>query len=1098
MYIKNRFSSVLKTLLCSVLFCVPFAIFAQVNTYEIGDMGYLRSPMESKNGIVLSNNRFSEIYLLKDNQLTTLVTGRGCGIYTQMSKDGTLIGFKSINDDDLQAPAILNVKTGVVTLLEDYSHQCGQVSFSKDGTMAYTIGNELIIRKGNIRTKYDLGFYTNIANISPDATEVVYNNIDGRMFIIDLVSGVSEEIAVAGGYNGVWSPDGSKLAVHTANGTISVVDKISDKIYNLGEGGSASWAGNSSELIYTKVERLNELEVSGSNIKRVNYDGSNLVTLVETTADMPIDAVLTSDNKLLISYSTGGRRGLAMRSLQTSSVNTKSLMSAHETMLFSLGEDEFGLRFNGESKEIVRNFKKERKIGTRSYQQSIDALDIPYINQVYDVTAVNGCTKWGYVACAPTSACMFLGYFGLLDPVETSSRYNSSIKRNYAYHIGNVYTNQRKTAKFSFTASGNGCSNIPGGYGFMWNSASPQSHMVDFMLLNGCVKAEKTYSSSVAWTTFQNEASEGRPYIMCVKLGSNGHVILGFATNCVYSSSEGFIEKQGSFVCHDPYGDYNYSSWPNFEGQHSSYDWVGVNNGYANIGEYYWSVYAIPASEGDEIPELPYVMPTDGEANAFAYDLKGEISGNSLTVNYTLNVNAKVVNVNVKNANDEVVTTVSGATTKGVQTATVDIANLADGEYIWEVEVEGENKATIQEFTALRYYHPRGVDVDNNMESENFGDIYVTEGMSTSDATYYSGKNGGVGLYIFNPDMTSVKNEKTGKYAFMGDLTYTYHTYAADLCRVRVAEDGRIFVTRCNKAGNYILYAQNQSDLVKNNKWTSLLNGKTFNSSTYEYTDENGFLAAANVGLDLKGSGENLELIALSANSTVFGANATGSRVSEYALGNATVLPTPVSVSAMTDYTILPRCANVDYDDRGGAWYCQYRATPTAANPSLIYIDANGTQKLFEGTGGVDRGGGGIRVSPNGKQIAIASSTSTFSIYDLTFNAQGVPSLTERECVRHGIGTNVNDIAWDLAGNIYIVGNSGEYLKGYALPRSGAFATKASSRYAFKVGASAIENISEDVETPAEYYNLQGMRVMNPKNGIFIKKQGEKIKKVVM
>ncbi len=1094
---RRQMATLLRMLMCVLSLSVSVIGFAQVNTYEIGDLGYFRNPMESKDGIVLTNNRYTEIYVLRDNQLTTLVSGRGCGIYTQMSKDGALVGFKSINDKYLQAPAVLDVETGKVTLLEDYSNQCGQVSFSDDGTIAYTIGNELIIRKGDVRTKYDLGFYTNIANISPNATEVVYNNIDGRIFIINLLSGISEEIAVAGGYNGVWSPDGSKLAVHAANGTISVVDRISDKIYNLGDGVSATWANNSFELIYTKVERLNELEVSGSNIKKVNYDGSNLVTLVETSTDMPTDAILTSDSKLLIPYSAGGRRGLALRSLQSSSVNSKSLISAYETMLFSLGENDFGLRFDGESKEINREFKKERNIGTRSYQQSIDALDIPYINQVYDVTAVNGCTKWGYVACAPTSACMFLGYFGLLDPVETSSRYNSSIKRNYAYHIGNVYTNQRKTAKFSFTASGNGCSNIPGAYGFMWNSASPQSHMVDFMLLNGCAKAEKTYSSTVAWSTFQNESSEGRPYILCVKLGSNGHVILGFATNCVYSSSEGFIEKQGSFVCHDPYGDYNYSSWPNFEGQHSSYDWVGVNNGYANIGEYYWSVYAIPAEEGEEIPELPYVMPADGNANAFAYDLKGEISGNYLNVNYTLNVNATVVNINVKNATDEVVATVSGTTTKGIHTATIDITNFADGEYTWEVEVEGENRASIQEFAALRYYHPRGVDVDNNMESENFGDIYVTEGMSTSDATYYSGKNGGVGLYIFNPDMTGVKNEKTGKYAFMGGLTYTYHTYAADLCRVRVAEDGRIFVTRCNKAGDYILYAQNQADLAKNNKWTSLLSGLSFNSSTYEYSNADGFVAAANVGLDLKGYGENLELVALSANSTVFGANATGSRVNEYALGNATVLPTPTSVSGMTNYTILPRCASVDYDNRGGVWYCQYRATPSAANPALIYVDANGTQKLFEGTGGVDRGGGGIRVSPNGKQIAIASSTSTFSLYDLTFDAQGVPSLTEKECVRHGIGTNVNDIAWDLAGNIYIVGNSGEYLKGYALPRTEPFTTKAASRYSFKVGASAIENINRD-ENPVEYYNLQGVRVMNPVNGIFIKKQGTEVSKVIL
>ena len=1094
---NNFGASILKKLICVMLLGISFNAFAEVNSYEIGENGYLRSPMETKDGIVLSNNRFTEIYLLKNGELTTLVKGRGCGIYTQMNADKTLVGFKSINDDYMQAPAILDVATGKVTLLEGYSNQCGQVSFANDGTMAYTMGNNLIVRKGDSRKSFDLGFYSNIVNISPDATQVAYGNLNGEFFVKNLATGETQQVAVEGGYNGIWSPDGSKLAVQTAMGTLSVVDQLTKNVYNLGKGSSASWAGNSEELVFTKVETENEMQVLGSSVQKAKFDGSNKVTLLATTEDMPTDAVLTTDGKLLVSYSAGDRRGLAVRTLPALG-SIKPLSASNEVMLFEIEEDEkFGARFEGETK-VERNFNKNPQIATKSYQQTIDALDIPYLNQVYDVTAVNGCTKWGYVACAPTSACMFLGYFGLLDPVETSSRYNSSIKRQYAYHIGNAYTNQAGTAKFSMKASGNGCSNIPGGYGFMWNTGSPQANMVDYMLLNGCVKAEKTYSSSVAWSTFQSESNAGRPYILCVKLGSNGHVILGFATNCVYSSTTGFIEKQGSFVSHDPYGDYNYTNWPNFSGQHSSYDWVGVNNGYANIGEYYWSVYAIPAKEGEESPELSFVLPAEGTANPFAYDMSSVVENNTLKVKYSLNVAAQSVNVNVKNANDEVVATVAGATAKGAQTANVDIANLANGTYTWEVEVAGEKKKAIQEFTALRYYHPRGVDVDNNMESENFGDIYVTEGMSTTDATYYSANNGGVGLYIFNPDMTSVKNQKTGKYAFMGDLTYTYHSYAADPCRVRVAEDGRIFISRCNSAGDYILYAPSQADLVKNNKWTSLLSGLTFNKSTYEYTNSNGFVAAANVGLDVKGSGENLKMIALSANSTVFGANATGSRVNEYALGNATVLPTPSTVYLMSDLTIIPRAANVDYDNRGGAWYCQYRATPSEANPALIYVDANGKQKYFEGTGGAARGGGGIRVSPDGKQIAIASTTSKFSIYDLSFNESGVPTLKEKVSVIHGIGTNVNDIAWDLAGNLYICGNSGEYLKGYALPREEAFATKAASKYAFNVESSAIEEVEANENAPVEYYNMQGVKVENPTNGVFVKKQGNTVTKVIL
>ena len=496
-------------------------------------------------------------------------------------------------------------------------------------------------------------------------------------------------------------------------------------------------------------------------------------------------------------------------------------------------------------------------------------------------------------------------------------------------------------------------------------------------------------------------------------------------------------------------------------------------------------------------PEPVTVTPAAGTANPFAYALSSEVADNTLKVNYSLNTDATAVTVKVVDAEGEVVATAEGATTKGAQTVEINVAELVDGAYSWEIEVAGAEKAAMEEFSSLRFYHPRGVDVDNNMESPAFGNVYVTEGMETSSEIYYPANNGGVGLYIFTPDMEGVKNEVTGKYAFMGDLTYSFLSYGADLARVRVAEDGRIFVTRCNSAGDYILYAPSQEDLVKNNKFTSLLAGGELDATSYEYNTADGFLAAGNVGFDVKGSGEDLKMMTIAANNQVFAFNAAGSRVDEYALGEAEVLPTPTKIEALSGYTTAPQCTNVEYDDQDGVWYCQYRGAPTDAIPALIYLDANGEQLYFEGAGGAVRGGGGIRISPDGKQIAIASSKKTFSIYDIKYKADGTIKLVENTVVTHGIGTNCYDIAWDLAGNIYICGNSGEYFKGFALPRAEAFTTKAASKYEFTLDASAIETVGAD-EEEVEYYNLQGVKVANPEKGIFIKKQGNKTTKVVL
>lgn len=48
------------------------------------------------------------------------------------------------------------------------------------------------------------------------------------------------------------------------------------------------------------------------------------------------------------------------------------------------------------------------------------------------------------------------------------------------------------------------------------------------------------------------------------------------------------------------------------------------------------------------------------------------------------------------------------------------------------------------------------------------------------------------------------------------------------------------------------------------------------------------------------------------------------------------------------------------------------------------------------------------------------------------------------------------------------------------------------------VGTSAISEISADENAPVEYFNLQGIRVANPENGLYIRRQGNKVSKVVL
>ncbi|MGM9855286.1 MAG: hypothetical protein ACI31B_06115 [Muribaculaceae bacterium] len=51
----------------------------------------------------------------------------------------------------------------------------------------------------------------------------------------------------------------------------------------------------------------------------------------------------------------------------------------------------------------------------------------------------------------------------------------------------------------------------------------------------------------------------------------------------------------------------------------------------------------------------------------------------------------------------------------------------------------------------------------------------------------------------------------------------------------------------------------------------------------------------------------------------------------------------------------------------------------------------------------------------------------------------------------------------------------------------------------YKIDVAGVEDaIADDVNAPVKYYNLQGVEIANPENGLFIKKQGAKATKVVL
>ena len=1098
----------LKSLAAVMLLMTSANAFAEIDSYEVGDMGYLRTPMETANGIILTNNTYSEIYALNGEKLTPILQERNCGLYTNLSPDGKYLGFKSFNDADEQAPAILDVTTGIVTVLEEYTWECGQVSFANDGTMAYTMGNRLIVRKGNTRKAFDLGFYTNIANISPDGTQVAYSNIDGRMFVIDVTSGAKEFLPVNDGYRPIWSPDGSKIAIQIGNGTLAVQERATKKVFNLGQGESVSWANNSEELIFTQTDRINDFQIAGSSIKKVNFDGSGEITLVKSSDNLPTDAIITRDNKLFVPYKTGAKRGLVVKDLVEGI--TPSAVSVKEETVINFDEETIvGLRHSNP------NDNPNIKPSPVPAEGTIGALDIPYYSQIYDSPAVNGCTKHGHVTCAPTSACMYLGYYDLL-PKKTTYRRSDNTPLQYAHAISAVFTNKAGTKTFNETAYGNGCYSVPGAYGYMWTGSRAPSggYMTSFMKLNGCLTAEYLWSASSSWNKFCSESAAGRPSPLCVYLRSSGHLILGFRTNCTYTTAGGFVNRTGSFVCHDPYGDANDSTWGDDDGQHSSYDWLGYNSGRANIGTYCWSVYAtVPAAANpveakitSNVAEVS-LKAVYGSTGTVTQDVK--ITAQGLSANMSFNSATSAIKVEALSDWNSLTGGTLRCTLntnftlgKGQFISYIAISsgkeangNLVRIEIPTEVILTNEDGSIPSDEEPTAPEDPSEPEDPETPENPNVTlddqNIVLTEvwKKTTADGWYslsapvtrsmaYKGGN----LYVLNArgataPVINIVDAYTG--VAKGTLSVDGVSGGAVTLSNIVAFDGKLYAS--NRAAAPSSGAA--SETLKIYRWDS-------DSSTPVVIKEDATHGSLALGGKMMLSGN-------SSNGRIWFCQ--GSTVVYYDITNGTVgdAKTIALTKDSAAFNVGANAGETDFviNSDGTFWADGKDKVPALFNASgawqkdcasIVNGNANsfklvdfGTRKLaaiatYMNKSATSLADGAFVLADVANGVDAATAIATYpetGFVTATRNTQMMTTLcvaTDRE---NGMVLDV----WYCADSQGI----GFY-----------------SYNGKKESSSAIEDIfTEGVEAPAEYYNLQGMKVANPSGGIFIKVQGNKVTK---
>ncbi len=511
--------------------------------------GFLSVPQLTRAGIVCTNSFGSALYRLDGSTVVEIASGPGVGLYYTISPDGARVGFKRITDEGLQVPSILDPATGKSESLTAPVRQAGQVSFTDDGRMAFTIGSEMVVTDGVIEHRYDLGLYANIAPISPDGSIVAYNDADDQIWVLSLQSGKREKISVPGrGYfSPLWSPDGARLVFRGLSGTMHVYDRTPGNVIDIGQGDHPAWMSDSRSLLFYRTTIENGRLVE-SDLFTIRADGTEERQLTRTAGILEMDPAPAGDGTSIL--------------CQTHALN--QLLTVPMATGPSLAKAAPSVLANGKGLSIVPRFPP-------AVQQPDVILDIPYVHQVYDTP------DWfnGHWACAPTQAIMLLAYYNVLPPWTIVCSWPSRHPTSWGNYVADRY--RFRQVEYSFLADDPNQSPAMGGYGYMWTgTSSPHSRMASYFRNHGLTA---TQTESTPYSTAAAEVGGGYPFSMCVMLTDAGHLVL----------AHGFGAEPHTFVFNDPYGNKNLG-YMNTAGKNVLYDWPGFNNGYQNLTGVAWCI----------------------------------------------------------------------------------------------------------------------------------------------------------------------------------------------------------------------------------------------------------------------------------------------------------------------------------------------------------------------------------------------------------------------------------------------------------------------------------------------------------------------------
>lgn len=395
-----------------------------------------------------------------------------------------------------------------------------------------------------------------------------------------------------------------------------------------------------------------------------------------------------------------------------------------------------------------------------------------------------------------------------------------------------------------------------------------------------------------------------------------------------------------------------------------------------------------------------------------------------------------------------------------VQINKADIA--ATGKLNWAVRLEGEAIEDLVEFTdaskdIYNFYLMQGVAVNNCPESDYFGNIYLTVIHGLSDGASARTINQPGGIYSFNIMLEALEAVDNNGFAQALLPTPNDGSERQDFKRISVDPmDGMIYFN--SKSAIYKI------DPADTAHYTNILEGKRAFAQVnccYALNGNVYFMDNANTS-----DGGTLKMIDAEGNVT-------------------SILQSPLW--GVQDMSITT-------DGRGGFWLAQHRWNADAY-ATLSHVNMKDTTIDFSITSGADeeitkmfpqdlnasyRG----QCAYNVKEDLLAfGGNKAASLYHVEYDGDGVPTL--ELVTRTGVlGSNIDGLAFDWAGNLYVASASTERFYAYGTPteegvRENICSTPAKKEAAIEIAATGLKEIHQHANVSKMMVNGKLMIMKN-------------------